>query len=213
MSIATLILGESGTGKSASMRNLDPAKTLLIQPVRKPLPFRSKEWEPISKDGGSVYVTSKSSNMVAAIQKAHERGKKIVVIDDFQYIMALEFFNRRMEKGYEKYTEIGGHAFDVLDAASKAPEGTRVYIMSHTESDDYGRVKAKTIGKMLDEKLVVEGMFTMVLRTTVRDGEFMFSTINNGQDTVKAPMGLFDIDEISNDLASVDSAICDYYGI
>lgn len=215
MSIATLILGESGTGKSTSLRNLDPAHTLLIQMVKKPLPFRSNEWKPIGPDGGSVYVSDDSAMIVKAMQKTR---KEIIVIDDFQYLLANEFMRRvtdvaKGNEAFAKYNEIARHAWDVLMAASSLADHKRVYILSHTSTDDFGKTKIKTIGKLLDEKIVMEGLVTIVLRTTVQNGNYLFSTRNSGADTVKSPLGLFDTELIENDLASVDAAIFNYYGM
>lgn len=216
MSIATMILGESGTGKTTSLRNLDPEHTLLIQSVKKPLPFRSKDWKPVAKDaGGSVFVTDQSATIVAAMQRTK---KEIIVIDDFQYLLANEFMRRvtDVETGnaaFAKYNEIARHAWDVLMAANSLPDNKRVYILSHTSTDDFGKTKIKTIGKLLDEKIVMEGLVTIVLRTVVQNGNYLFSTRNNGADTVKSPLGLFDEELIDNDLAAVDSAIFNYYGL
>lgn len=216
MSIATLIIGESGTGKSTSLRNLDPAQTLLIQAVKKPLPFRSTGWKPVAKgQEGSVYVTDSSVHIVNAMQKT---TKEIIVIDDFQYVLANEFMrrvtdNEQGNSAFAKYNEIARHAWDILMAASSLPDYKRVYILSHTSTDDFGKTKIKTIGKLLDEKIVMEGLVTIVLRTGVTNGEYTFSTKNNGQDTVKSPLGLFESDLIENDLAQVDDAITSYYDI
>lgn len=216
MSIATLIIGESGTGKSTSLRNFDPADTLLIQSVRKPLPFRSTNWKPVVKgEGGSVFVTDNSANIVTAMNKT---DKSVIVIDDFQYVLANEFMRRvtDVETGngaFAKYNDIARHAWDVLMQASALPDNKRVYILSHTSTDDFGRTKIKTIGKLLDEKIVLEGLVTIVLRTQKVNDQYVFSTQNNGSDTVKSPMGLFESDHIPNDLAAVDAAICEFYGI
>lgn len=212
MSYATLILGESGTGKTASLRNLDPSQTLLIQAQRKPLPFRAKGWSTYEKENerGNILVTHKSH----VIEKAFKAFKQpIVVIDDWQYILANEFMERSEEKGFEKFTDIGRHAWDVMRAAAGGMDNRRVYILAHTQSDDFGRTKIKTIGKLLDEKITVEGMVSIVLRTVVSNGTYQFSTQNNGLDTVKSPMGMFDDTLIDNDLNAVDDAICGYYGI
>lgn len=215
MSIACMILGESGTGKSTSLRNLDPANTLLIQSVKKPLPFRSSEWKQASKDNpsGSVFCTDDSSTMVKAMQRTQ---KEIIVIDDFQYLLANEFMRRvtdvaKGNEAFAKYNEIARHAWDVLMAASSLPDHKRVFILSHTSTDDFGKTKIKTIGKLLDEKIVMEGLVTIVLRTVVQNGNYLFSTRNSGSDTVKSPIGLFDDELIENDLAAVDSAIFTYY--
>lgn len=205
MSIAIMVLGESGTGKSASMRSLDPTTTLLIQTVKKPLPFQAKGWMP--------QVTDNWETICKYIQAAAGRGKDKVVIDDFQYLLANEFMRRSSEKGFDKFMEIGHHAWSVMKAAGEAPDNVRVYLLSHTATDEYGNVKAKTIGKMLDEKITVEGMFTIVLRTAVTDQGYHFHTQNSGQDTTKSPIGMFSERLIGNDLAEVDKAICAYYDI
>lgn len=216
MSIACMIIGESGTGKSTSLRNLDPNNTLLIQAVKKPLPFRSTNWKPVVKgQGGSVYVTDNSAHIVAAMQRT---DKEIIVIDDFQYCLANEFMrrvtdNEQGNSAFAKYNEIARHAWDILMAASSLPDHKRVYILSHTTTDDFGKTKIKSIGKLLDEKIVMEGLVTIVLRTGVANGEYIFSTKNNGQDTVKSPLGLFESDHIENDLAMVDQAITAYYDL
>ncbi|WP_124076707.1 AAA family ATPase [Burkholderia gladioli] len=216
MSIATMVIGESGTGKSAAMRNLDPAKTLLIQAVKKPLPFKSTGWKPIAKgQDGSVYVTDNSEHIVKAMEKTK---KEIIIIDDFQYILANEFMRRVTDvevgnSAFAKYNEIARHAWDILMAAGSLADYKRVYILSHTATDDFGKTKIKTIGKLLDEKIVMEGLVTIVLRTDVSDGEYTFTTRNNGRDTVKSPMGLFDADRVPNDLAEIDSAIAAFYDI
>lgn len=213
MSIATLILGESGTGKSTSLRNLDPAHTLLIQSIPKPLPFKGL-WKGI-KDGGNIIVTDQSPAIINAMRKT---SREIIVIDDFQYQMSNEFMRRVNDKetgnaAFAKYNEIARSAWDILNAASDLPCNKRVYILSHTQTDEAGRVKIKTIGKLLDEKITIEGLVSIVLRTSVVNGNYLFSTRNNGHDTTKTPMGLFDDELIENDLAIVDAAIFNYYGL
>lgn len=215
MSIASLIMGESGTGKSTSLRNLDPEQTLLIQAVKKPLPFRSAGWKPATADGGSVFVTDNSMWIVKAMTKTK---KQIIVIDDFQYVMANEFMRRvtDQEQGngaFAKYNEIARRAWDIFSLASNLPDDKRVYILSHTTTDDAGKTKIKTIGKLLDEKIVLEGLVTIVLRTLRINDRYIFSTQNSGNDTTKSPLGLFEDEHVDNDLAAVDRAICDYYGI
>lgn len=218
MSIATMILGQSGTGKSTSLRNLDPAHTLLIQAVKKPLPFRSPDWKWYDKEKaphGNIFVTDQSAQIIKLMQRTQ---RQVIVIDDFQYILANEFMRRVLDKetgnaAFAKYNEIARSAWDILMAASQLEDSKRVYILGHTQEDDNGRVKAKTIGKLLDEKITVEGLLTIVLRTAVVNGQYLFSTQNNGSDTVKSPLGLFESDLIENDLAAVDAAIFGYYGL
>lgn len=211
MSITTMILGESGTGKSASMRNLDPEHTLLIQAVRKPLPFKAPAWTRFDKEAnprGNIFVTDNHAEIIKLITKTR---RKVIVLDDFQYVLANEFMRRTDETGFTKFTEIGRHAWEILNAAANLPDDVRVYLLSHTETTDAGKTKIKTIGRMLDEKITLEGLVTICLRTVVRDGHYFFSTRNNGSDTVKSPMGLFEDDLIENDLAAVDAAIFNYY--
>jgi hypothetical protein len=119
--------------------------------------------------------------------------------------------DRAHETGYTKFTEMARHYYDVLTTAASLPAHKRVYLLSHTDTSDTGQVKAKTIGKLLDEKITVEGLVTIVLRTHVINGQYVFSTRNNGNDTVKTPIGLFDDEHIPNDLMAVDKAITEYY--
>lgn len=212
MSIAVMVLGESGTGKSTSLRNLKPEETLLIQAVRKPLPFRAAGWAPYSKvtKKGQIITTDTPAHIEGAMRTI---DRPVVVVDDFQYVLANEFMRRSDEKGFEKFTDIGRHAWDILRAATDLADTRRVYILAHTASDEFGRTKMKTIGKLLDEKITPEGLVTIVLRTVVRDGQYLFATQNSGSDTTKSPMGMFADLLIDNDLAAVDAAICDYYGI
>lgn len=212
MSTAIMILGESGTGKSTSLRNLDPKQTMLIQVVRKPLPFRAKEWgywNGETNKTGNVFVTDHCETIIRYMRKT---SKKIIIIDDFQYMLANEYMRRTAERGYEKFTDIGKNAWEVITAASDLAPDVRVYILAHTETND-GKTKMKTIGKMLDEKITPEGLFTIVLKTAVMDGNYKFITRNSGSDTVKSPMGLFEDEKIDNDLAVIDAAICEYYDL
>jgi len=210
MSIATLVIGESGTGKTSSLRNFNAADTLLIQPVKKPIPFKSVGWAYINSDNvaGNILVTDDSNRIIAAMKKTR---RKVIILDDFQYVLANEYMRRSEERGYDKFTDIGRHAWDILSAASALPDDVRVYILGHTQSDEFGKTRVKTIGKMLDEKIVVEGMFSIVLKTAVTNGQYLFTTRNNGSDTVKSPIGMFEDEQIENDLASVDQAICNYF--
>lgn len=207
MSIATMVLGQSGTGKTTSLRNMDPAQTLLIQVISKPLPFRTKNWKPV-KEGGNIIVANNSDLICQAMRKT---SRPIIVIDDQQYLLATEFMERAHEKGYEKFTEMARHYYDVLTTATTLSPEKRVYLLSHTDTSDTGQTKAKTIGKLLDEKITVEGLVTIVLRTHVINGQYVFSTKNSGSDTVKTPLGMFDDEHIPNDLMAVDQAITDYY--
>jgi hypothetical protein len=212
MSTATMVIGESGTGKSTSLRNLEPADVLLIQAVRKPLPFRSKAWIPANKQHpeGSVIHSDTSATIIEMMRRTK---KPIIVIDDFQYILANAFMRRSAETGFQKFTDIAKDAWDILMAASGQEDEKRVYILAHSTTDDSGKTKAKTIGKLLDEKITIEGLLTIVLRTAVINGQYLFRTQNTGSDTTKSPIGMFADEHIPNDLAEVDKAICEFYGL
>ena len=208
MAIITLILGNSGTGKTASLRNFEANDCLLFQTVKKPLPFRNREWREATKEGGNIVKTDLSARICEILQKTK---RKIIVIDDFQYIMANEFMRRSHEKSYDKFNDIARQAWDIITCAANLAPDVRVYFLSHIESNDFGKEKVKTIGKMLDDKVTIEGLFSTVLKTAVRDGEYFFTTKNNGNDTVKSPIDLFDKDLIDNDLAKIDAQIVEYY--
>ena len=150
---------------------------------------------------GSIFVSDDSHKIVDAMK----RIKEIIVVDDFQYVMANEFMRRVTDveignAAFAKYNEIARHAWDVLTAAASLPEHKRVYLLSHTSTDDFGKTKIKTIGKLLDEKIVLEGLVSIVLRTAVINEQYLFSTKNNGADTVKSPIGLFEDQQIPNGL-------------
>lgn len=197
------ILGRSGTGKSYSMRNFPKDKFAVINVQGKILPF---------KGSGQIEMTSvdRSEKIIRALEIYAEKFKSIV-IDDYQYTMANEFMRRSAEKGYDKFTEIGRHAWDIANEVRELPNDVIVYIMCHTDSDDEGNEKIKTIGKLLDEKICLEGMSTIVLKTNVADGVYTFLTQNNGKDTVKSPAGMFPAYAIDNDLYYVDQKIRNYY--
>lgn len=212
MSIATLILGNSGSGKSTSLRNLDPAQTLLIQCIKKPLPFRTTGWKTRKdfQDTGNIIQTD---NSVIIEKIMRNSPQKIVVIDDYQAVMVNELMTRNSENGYTKFSDIGKHAWDIFNAAGSLLEDRRVYILAHTQTDDFGNVRMKTVGKMVDQTLVPEGFFTIVLRTEATNNSYSFTTQTNGQDCCKSPIGMFASRTIENDLALVDKTICEFYDI
>lgn len=212
MSIATLVLGSSGSGKSTSLRNLDPSKTLLIQCIKKPLPFRIDGWKVKTslKSEGNVIQTSDPVLIEKAMRTlSHE----VVVVDDYQAVMVNELMSRSSEKGYDKFTDIGKNAWNIFNAAGSIDEHRRVYILAHTTTDEFGNVRMKTVGKLVDQHIVPEGFFTIVLRTEVINGNYTFRTQTNGQDCCKSPIGMFADLSIPNDLAEVDKAIAEFYGL
>lgn len=220
MSTTSIIIGNSGTGKTSSIRNMNPSECLLIQVIRKQLPFKGgKNWKQFVKgeptEDKSVFVSDNWQEICKAIKKT---PRKIIVIDDFQYIMANEFMRRvtNVETGassFQKYNEIAFNAWSVLNEANSLPDDVRIYILTHSQTDEFGATKIKTIGKLLDEKIVLEGLVPIVMKTVVNQGEYKLATKNDGSSTVKTPMELFEDEFIDNDLKLVDSAICEYFGI
>ena len=203
MAIPCLILGESGTGKSASMRNFSKGEVAIINVAGKPLPFKSDL---------PMITTDRYPEIVNALLKMKA---KTAVIDDAQYLLANEFMRRSGEMGYQKFTDIAKNYWSLIaeTICKQMPDDKIVYVMSHIDRDQNGYEKVKTIGKLLDEKITVEGLFTIVLKTHVEDGKYTFITQNSGFDTVKSPIGMFDSVEIDNDLKAVDNAIREYYNL
>ena len=159
---------------------------------------------------GNVIQTSDP----ALIEKCLRQSKaEIVVIDDYQAVMVNELLSRSTEKGYDKFSDIAKSAWNVFNAAGDLAEHRRVYIMAHTQTDDFGQTRMKTVGKMVDQTLVPEGYFTIVLRTEVTNGNYKFATQTNGQDCCKSPIDMFTDLHIDNDLNTVDLAIQDFYQI
>ena len=201
MAIPVLILGQSGTGKSYSMKNFNEDEICLISVQKSLLPFRKKFTE--------TMVTDKYSEIIKAMEVTN---KKVIVIDDTQYLMCNEFMRRATEKGFDKFTEIAQNFWSlVVQEVNNLPADTIVYLLCHTATDDNGVEKMKTIGKLVDEKITPEGLFTIVLKTAVSDGQYAFVTQNNGKDTVKSPEGMFSSYAINNDLKYVDEKIRNYY--
>ena len=208
MGVVTLVIGESGTGKSTSIRNMNPDTTFIFQTIKKPLPFKGAKF---SKENGNILVTDNYDGLINGLKKLDKQKKYTdVVIDDSQYIMANEFMRRAKEKGFEKFTEIGEHYWKLLECCNEC-ENLNIFILSHSEETDYGKTKIKTIGKLLDDKITIEGMFTIVLRTCVEGGNYFFRTKNSGNDTVKTPFEMFEDELIPNDLKLVKDKITAYY--
>lgn len=196
-----MILGESGSGKSTSLRNFEPEEIAVLNVAGKPLPFRKRL--PVC-DG----VTYES------IQRTLSKGKrKSYAIDDSQYLLAFEFFDRAKETGYGKFTDMALNFRNLIQfVITSTPPDCIVYFLHHTELSADGTVKAKTIGKMLDEKLTVEGLFSIVLLCRAGKDKHYFITQSEGISTAKSPMDMFPA-EIDNDLKLVDAAIREYWGL
>lgn len=202
MGIPVLILGESGSGKTYSIKNMDPETTGILMVEKERLPFR----KPFPKTR-----TNAGYNVIMATLKAHNMSR--YVIDDSQYLLVNEFFDRARESGYGKFTDLALNFRNLIHFVIRGtPDNCIVYFMHHVETDANGKLKAKTIGKLLDEKLTVEGLFDIVLRTQIENGEHFFVTQSDGSDTVKSPEEMFE-KKIPNDLSEVDRTIREYYGL
>jgi hypothetical protein len=199
MGIPVLILGESGSGKSASLRNFDENEVGIFNVAGKPLPFRKQ----LKKVNNATY---------ADIVKGLKLGKvKTYVIDDSQYLMAFEMFDKAKEMGYNKFTDVALHFRNLADYIIKeTPDDYIIYFLHHTEQTETGKIKAKTSGKMLDNQLTLEGLFSIVLLCKTDGKEHYFETQSDGFTTCKSPMEMFDF-KIDNDLKMVDTTIREYY--
>ena len=200
MGIPVLVMGASGSGKSASLRNFEPTEVGVFNVAGKPLPFRKK----------MSYVNNNATyeTITASLQK---NTLNCYVIDDAQYLMAFEFFDRAKETGFAKFADLGNHFYNLLKFIRLwTRDDTIVYLLAHTDVEDSGYVKMKTLGRMLDEKLCVEGLFSIVLLAETNGKEHWFTTQSNGRTTAKSPMEMFDF-KIPNDLKMVDNTIREYY--
>lgn len=203
MGIAVLVLGASGSGKSTSLRNFKPGEVSIFNVASKPLPFKGS--------GKLATINQPSYDQIRAGLKGAKA--KALVIDDSQYLMVFEEFNRAKEAGYGKFTDMAQNFYNLVQTAIRetGPD-TVVYFLHHTEIDDTGRIKAKTVGKMIDSKLTLEGLFPVVLLAGTDGSNYWFDTQSDGYTTAKSPMGMFE-KRIENDLKMVDDTIRDYWGL
>lgn len=212
MSLPVLVMGRSGSGKTYSLKNFSPDEVCVISVEKGRLPFKTDiKVAKIPNNFKDVndYATLNRAKYAWLMRTIETAKYKAVVIDDSQYLLVNELFDRSAEKGYDKFVQMAAnfrnliHSINSLDQEDKI-----VYFLHHTETDTDGREKVKTIGKMLDEKLTVEGCFDIVLYCQ----DHKFYTQSNGQSTAKSPEDMFDL-EIPNDLKLVDSKIREYYNI
>ena len=202
MGLPVLILGESGSGKSYSIKNMDADSVGIFAVEKGLLPFKNK--------GFKVAKNSTYGMIMGALQNPQ---LKRYVIDDSQYLMVNEFFDRAKDTGYQKYTDIGLHFRNLVHHINQnLADDVIVYFLHHTELDsNTGKTKAKTVGKMLDNYLTLEGCFNIVLQAVAEGKDHYFITQSDGSNTAKSPEEMF-ADKISNDLAYVDKTIREYYG-
>lgn len=204
MGVPVLIMGESGSGKTYSIKNLDPETVGIFSVEKNRLPF---------KKAGNPFKIVKNAGYGQIIKALAKPTLKRYVIDDSQYLLVNEFFDRAKETGFQKFTDLALNFRNLIHFISReTPDDLIVYFLHHTETNGEGRVKAKTIGRLLDEKLSLEGCFDIVLLAQAEGGEHFFLTQSDGYTTCKSPEGMFEM-KIPNDLAVVDAAIREYWGL
>lgn len=215
--MGVLLMGSSGSGKSTSLRNLPAEETAIINITNKPMPFRNKDGktivtlENLKKDGEKDLPYEELYKRLIANIKGTK--KKIIVIDDSSYMMAFENFEKSTSKGYDKFTTMAKNYYDLIKSAISCGDEKIVYVITHEEIDDVNQIyRPKTIGKMLSNQLVIEGLFSIVLRSVYKNGDYIFQTQNDGTSVCKSPMDMFEEKEIPNDLFEVDKIIREYYG-
>ncbi len=212
MAIPVLVIGRSGSGKSYSIKNFKSNEVGVISVEKGRLPFKSdiKVIRVKKFDSAELSPAQLNAARYSWIQAAIKASKaKAIVIDDTQYLLANELFDRVNEKGYDKFTSMAANFRDLIHFVNELEDENKiVYFLHHSELDADGKEKVKTIGKMLDEKLCVEGCFDIVIYC--QDNKFY--TQANGQSVAKTPEGMFEL-EIPNDLKFVDTTIREYYGL
>lgn len=198
-SVPVLLIGASGTGKSTSLRNFTRDEVAVINILGKPLPFKSDIKAPKLDDYASILKAISGTK------------KKTIVIDDANYLITNEFMNKSSIKGFDKYNEIGSHFFELINGIKNIDGGKTVYLIMHEDTDENGNVKPKTIGKLLDDKINIQGMFTICIRSMFENGNYIFRLKTNGQDCVKTPFGMFEDEQMENDLKAFDKVVREYY--
>ena len=207
MGEAVLIYGRSGSGKSRSLCNFAEDEIFLVQTIKKRLPFR--------KQFKYTLVSDSVPTIMAQLQKM---PLKVAVIDDAGYLMTNEFMKRHSggKKGsssFDLYNDIADSFWNLLNSVKTLPDDVIVYIIMHEDTNDYGETKLRTIGKLLNDKVCIEGMCTVVLRCVIEGDKHYFLTQGTGTDVSKSPEGMFEELKIENDLKSVDAQIRNYWGL
>lgn len=200
-SVAVLLIGASGTGKTSSFRNMPANETAIINVTNKPLPYRDK--------GQKVVSTRDYSQIISAIKGTKKRA---LIIDDSGYLMSFENFDKANIKSYDKFTTMAQNYFKLIETSTNLDNEKICYTVMHEELDEEGKIKPKAIGKMLNQQLCIEGLFTIVLRFKYENGQYLIQTKTDGSTVVKSPIGMFEENEIPNDLYEIDKIIREYYG-
>ena len=198
-SVPVLLIGQSGSGKSTSLRNFTKDEIAVVNVLGKPLPFKTDIKAPKLDDYASILKAIAGTK------------KKRIVIDDANYLITNEFMSKSSVKGFDKYNEMGNNFFNLINGIKSIEGGKTVYLIMHEDTDENGNVKPKTIGKLLDDKVNIQGMFTVCIRSMFDNGNYIFRLKTNGQDCVKTPFGMFENDTMENDLKEFDKVVREYY--
>lgn len=198
-SVPVLLIGASGTGKSTSLRNFKGEEIAVVNVLGKPLPFKSD------------IKAGKCDNYDVILKAIKDTKKNTIVIDDANYLITNEFMNKASVKGYDKYNELASNFWNLINGIKNVDGGKTVYLIMHEDIDEFGNVKPKTIGKLLDDKCNIQGLFTICIRSMYENGNYIFRLKTNGQDCVKTPFGMFEQDSMDNDLKAFDKIVREYY--
>lgn len=198
-SVPVLLIGQSGSGKSTSLRNFKGDEVAVVNVLGKPLPFKSD------------IKAGKCDDYATILKAIANTPKKTIVIDDANYLITNEFMNKSSVKGFDKYNEMGNNFFNLINGIKNIQGGKTVYLIMHEDTDENGYVKPKTIGKLLDDKVNIQGMFTICIRSMFDNGNYIFRLKTNGQDCVKTPFGMFENETMENDLKAFDEVVREYY--
>lgn len=198
-SVPVLLIGQSGSGKSTSLRNFKGDEVAVVNVLGKPLPFKSD------------IKAGKCDDYATILKAIASTPKKTIVIDDANYLITNEFMNKSSIKGFDKYNEMGNNFFNLINGIKNIEGGKTVYLIMHEDTDENGNVKPKTIGKLLDDKVNIQGMFTICIRAMYDNGNYIFRLKTNGQDCVKTPFDMFKDESMENDLKAFDKVVREYY--
>ena len=198
-SVPILLIGASGTGKSTSLRNFKKEEVAVVNVLGKPLPFKSDINAPKCDDYNVILNSIKNTD------------RKTIVIDDANYLITNEFMNKSSVKGYDKYNDMANNFWNLINGIKNIDGGKTVYLIMHEDTDENGNIKPKTIGKLLDDKCNIQGLFTICIRSMFENGNYIFRLKTNGQDCVKTPFGMFENDTMENDLKAFNNIVREYY--
>lgn len=198
-SVPILLIGASGSGKSTSLRNFKKDEVAIVNVLGKPLPFRTELNAP------------KCDNYDVILKSIQQTDKKTIIIDDANYLITNEFMNKSSIKGYDKYNDMANNFWNLINGIKSVQGGKCVYLIMHEDTDENGNIKPKTIGKLLDDKCNIQGMFTICIRSMYENGNYIFRLKTNGQDCVKTPFDMFDKETMENDLKAFDDVVREYY--